>query len=151
MSERTDGDPMKGSSQWPCAILGEIFRRLPFRLTNTLTVLGLTLHCGLSFREQLKNTLDKANVRLAILARAAGSTWGRETSVLRLTHDATLGTFLRYGIALLGSGLCGKHFMASESRITNVAARRIAGVGRSARSVILYVTAGVSSAHDFWC
>ena len=91
---------------------------------------------GLDFKAQLKDMLGKAGIPSGLPARVSGSSWGLETSTLRLTCDALLASLIRYGLVVTGSGLKKKHFSSIETRLTNVAARRILGVGRSARLMV---------------
>ena len=150
MRDRLEGGAVNGHAEWGSVALGEIFAELPYPVSSSLKVLGVTFNMGLDSRHQLESILDKAQVRLAVLARVAGATWGLEMGMLRLTHNSLLVSLIRYGLIIMGSGLFERHFLKMESRITNIAARRITGVGRSARPMVLHFVAGVSSAHNMF-
>ena len=128
----------------------EIVRLLPFGVTDKPTVLGTPFDCGLSSQKRLDCSLEKAKGRLAVLNGVAVAAWGLETSILRLTQDALLVSLHRYGILLLVSSLREKHFPSLESRLTDIASRRIAGAGRSARLLAPHTVAGIFSALNLY-
>ena len=59
-------------------------------------------------------------------------------------------SLVRYGIILLGSGLFERHFLLLEKGLTNIAARRVTGVGRSAGLMILHIASVVASAPNLF-
>ena len=69
-----------------------------------------------------------ARPRLAVRARVPDATWGLNVDMLRLTHDALLVSLLCYALPLVGPGATHGNMLAMEIRITNIAARRIAGM-----------------------
>ena len=99
-------------------------------------MLGITFDCGLNFRKQ-PNALEKTKTRRALLARVAGSTWGPVSLV-------------RYGSVLVGLGLFERGLSSLEAGVPNIAARRITGIGRSARFMALRAAAGMISIHDLF-
>ena len=142
--------PINGWRGWTSRQFDDIFSRLPLPATDRLRVLGVTFDCVLNFREQAINNPEKAKVKLAVVAKVAGSTWGLEASVLRLTRDAFLVRLAQYGIVLVGSGLFEQQLSSIETGVTNIAARKITGTGRSARLMALHAAAGVASTHNLF-
>ena len=142
--------PINGGGEWSGVELERIFARLPYGVSGSLKLLGMHFDVGLDFRTQLSELLGKAGVRFGLLARVSGSSWGLETNTLRLTCDALIVSLIRYGLVVTGAGLFERHFSKIETRLTNVAARRILGIGRSARLIVLHAVAGVQSAHNLF-
>ena len=61
---------------------------LPFRMVSAMEILSLL------FDEQhVDQALNRAKMRMGILARVLGFTWGLETDVLRVTADALAPSF----------------------------------------------------------
>ena len=141
---------INGTREWFGAVLEGIFLHLPYKVADSVKVLGVTFDCCLDFQGQLRAVLDKARVRLALLTRIAGTSWGVETNTLRQTYDALLTSTIRYGLVLMGSGLFEDHLSRIETRLTNIAARRVVGVGGSARLMVLHIAAGVQSARNLY-
>ena len=70
--------------------------------------------------------------------------------MLRITGQALVVSLLRYGYSVAGSGM-GEHCLRKwDTCITNVLARRILGVGPSARLPILRAAAGLMAAHNMY-
>ena len=145
-----EGVPINEGGGWTGPDLGGIFAKLPFAVSAELKVMGFRFDCGLSCTGQLQYVLDKARMRLAVLGRVAGFTWGLETNISRLASDALLVGPIRFGILSMGSGLFGKQLSGIETRITYIAGCRICRMGRTARLVILHIAAGVKSARNWF-
>ena len=71
-------------------------------------------------------------MRQNILKKVASSRWGLEVGVLRMTHDALLGSLLRYALAVAGSCLPPDLSQKIDTRLVDIAAREILGVDRTA-------------------
>ena len=119
--------PNHAAGFWSSAGSGGIFRRLPFRAAESLIFHGVTFDCVPGFAKQLGRVLEKPEIRLAVRARVAVSTWGLETPTLRLSHDALFATLVRYGVVLLGSALAEIRPSSCEKDIAEIAARRFTG------------------------
>ena len=61
-----------------------------------------------------------------------------------------LTSLTRYSMAVVGSGVYEKKFRTLETQLSNVAARRIVGLGISARIETLNAVAGLMSAHNLY-
>ena len=121
---------------------------LPYAYTDPLKILGVWWDARLCFAEHIHRVLDRAKVRHGVMARLARSTWGLEVGVLRSTHAALLVSLSGYGLVAVGSGAYERGLHSLEVQLANISARRIVGVGRSARLATLHMTAGVLSAEN---
>ena len=115
-----------------------------------MKVSGVIFDDGMDFSDHLRGVFERSKVRLAVLARVAGSSWGLEAGAIRQTHDSLLVSLLRYGLILMGSGLFECQLASIETKIANVVARRITGVGRSARLMTLHIAADIMPARNLF-
>ena len=67
---------------------------------------------------------------MGILNRVSGLTWGLDTSVLRMTTDASVTSLLRYGLAITGSLAYEQSLVKLDTAVVNVTARRILVAGQ---------------------
>ena len=98
-----------------------------------MIALGVAFDQLLSFRARAEKLLSQAKIRHGVMFTIARSNWGLKTNVLRQTHVALLISIMRYALPTVGSGLYEADFRRIETKHVNVAARRIVGIGRSAR------------------
>ena len=140
--------PINGGGGLMAEVLGRIFAGSPYPDKESVKILGVVCDAGLTFAEQIASVFERAKIRMAVLARVAGSSWGPETGMLRLTHEALLTSLVRYGWAVIGSGIHEERMLALNTRIVNVAARKVAGASRSERRGALHAAAGVLSAQN---
>ena len=68
--------PSNGGACWRAAALETIFTQLPFPARESIEILGVIFDVGLAFPEHLSVVSGRAKVRLSLLARVAGSSWG---------------------------------------------------------------------------
>ena len=113
-----------------------------------MKVLGVILDNGMSFQKHTDQPLHRAKVRMGLLTRVSGFTWGHETNELRATADALIPGLSRYGLSVVGSGANEQSLRRIDTCIINVAARRVLGAGRSASLSPLHVAAGMQSIHN---
>ena len=83
--------------------------RLPYSQVARIKILGVIFEKDLQFSDHFERTLARVKVRMAILARVAGCSWGLETRLLGATGLALAMSLLLYGWAAAGSGLSEKH------------------------------------------
>ena len=102
---------------------------LPYGEVEQFKLLGIEFDKGFTFEGHLQKVLGKAKMRLAILSKVSSYTWGLETGVLRATGKALATSLLRYGLLVIGSGLSEENAILTDTRVTNVLARKICGVG----------------------
>ena len=122
-------------------LLESISRKLPLKVKESVKILGVTFDATPCFEQQAQRVLVAARTRLAILGTAAGSSWGLEVEMLRLTYKALMVSLPRHALPIVGSGVSENRLLALEKGILDAAARRILGVGRSARIMFLHAAA----------
>ena len=98
-----------------------------------MRVLGVALDRFLALDDQFANIASKSLDRQGILTRAANAFRGLEWGVLRTTHDSVICSLVRYALGLVETCLPPDLFAKIDTRIPNIAARRITGLSRSAR------------------
>ena len=86
--------------------------------------------------------------RHGVVAQLARRTWGLELGLLRGTRSALLPSLARYGLVTFGAFAHQGVINRLETQYANVAARRIAGVSRSAHLEVLHPVAGVTSVRN---
>ena len=94
--------------------------------------------------------MSKAQLRQGILNKVSGTKWGLDIGVLRISYDAIIGSLLRFALVPVGSSIPGDLFWSMETNITNVAARKITGLPRSARVESLHFLAGIHSFRNLY-
>ena len=99
----------------------------PFPLQETVKVLGVLLDSHVTLDEHFRALMSGAQIRQGILTRVARMTWGLDTGVLRATHDALITSLLRYGLTLTGSCLPDDLLNKLDTRVVNIAARKLRG------------------------
>ena len=117
----------------------------PYPLAENIRVLGVLLDRHMQLDAQVESLLAKAQVRQGILKKVAGSKWGLEVGILSMTHDALINSLLRYALAIMGAHLPQDLLQKIDTCITNVAARKIIGVDRTARIETLHFVAGTQT------
>ena len=80
----------------------------------------------------------------------AGHGWESDSDSLRLTRDTLITILTRFGVVLTGFEAFRQQIVALETRVVNIAARRIRGVGAMARLMILRIVAGVFSVRNLY-
>ena len=123
---------------------------LPYQVTSSIKILGVIFDRKFSFTPHIQGIMDRAKIRLAILQRLAGCTWGAETNLLRLTGEALVTSLLRYGLAVTGSGAYEQAISSLDVGVVNIMARKIAGVGCTARLVALHAASGVLAVNNLY-
>ena len=123
---------------------------LPFKWQEEMEILGVTFDERLCFRAHIQRLLGRAKVRHSVMSKLARSSWGLETGVLRVTHEALLTSLIRYGMVATGSGAYESDFCLLQTRHANIAARRVLGIGRSARLGTLFATSNALSARNLY-
>ena len=122
----------------------------PYKHVESFRLLGVTFDNKFSFGAQLERVLSLSKKRLAIMGKVAGFAWGLETNMLRLTGDTLITSLLRYGLAVVGSGLSDDSMRRINTCVLNVMARKIIGVNRTARVPVLHAVSGILSVHNLF-
>ena len=84
------------------------------------------------------------------MACLAGSTWVSGASVLRNAQGASPTSLFRYGQILHGMGAYESGIRKLNTQLINIAARRTAGVSRSARLATAHAMADTTSARNLY-
>ena len=129
---------------------GKVIGELPYSVVSRFRLLGVVFDENFRFQDHVSQILEKAKIRLAILAKVSSNSWGLDTGMLRLTGKALVLSLLRYGLTVTGSGMNDKDMQRIDTRVVNVLARRILGVGPSARLPVLHAVAGVESMNNLY-
>ena len=114
-------------------------------MPTTMKVLGVTQDPYLTLDDHYAGMVAKAQVRQGILSRVAGYTWGLETGALRMTHDAVIGSLLRYALTFTGSCLPPDLMERINTQVVNIAARRIGALDKHTRIEAMHFIAGTMS------
>ena len=122
----------------------------PYPLADNMRALGVQMDEWLTLDEHYKGVFARAQVRQGVLAEVAHSSWGLETSILRITHDALITSMLRYGLTLTGSCLPGDLISRVDTQVINTASRRITGLPLNARIEALRFIAGTHSMRNLY-
>ena len=77
----------------------------PFPLSDRGRILGVVFDKLLQLDMQFNALPAKTQITRNILKKVAGSRWGLEVGVLSMTHDALMGSLLRYALAMTGAHL----------------------------------------------
>ena len=122
----------------------------PYPLEESIKILGIRIDDHFSMDAGVEDLLARSQLRQGILAKLARTTWGLETSVLRITHDALISSILRYGLTIVGS--CCPDDLANriDVAIINVAARRVSGLPLSTRIEVLHFISGTHSYRNLY-
>ena len=129
---------------------GELEPPRPLTYSPVIKILGVRLGETLGIAVHVDNSLNRSIVRHEVMAPLAstGWGWGLEAGVSRSTHTALITSLIKYGLVTFGSHLYEKQLDRLEVQMTNIAARRITGVRRSARPDALLRSAGPTSARS---
>ena len=122
----------------------------PYPVADEMAILGITFDPHMTLDAHFKVLLAKAQLRQGILTRVARTSWGLETTILKVTHDALLTSLLRYGLVVMGSCIPDDLMDKLDTQIINVAARRIVGLPITTRVEALHFIAGTHSSRNLY-
>ena len=94
--------------------------------------------------------LKCSQLRQGIRSRVARATWGLHTTEIRITHDATVSSLLRYGPTLTGSCVPNDVMNKVDTQIFNIASRRIVGLPLSVRVASLHFISATHSLRNLY-
>ena len=123
---------------------------LPFQRVTSFKLLGLVLDQVWSFGGHMNDTQRKMKLRTAILQKVSNSVWGLENRILTITVHALLESIINYGLTVIGSAASTEDFESVDKTVLNPVARKVAGVGFSARREVLYPLADMRSTHNHY-
>ena len=129
----------------------EVYSRgFPYRLAESVKVLGVLIDRYLQLDDQHTMMLSKARVRHSILSKVANSKWGLEAGTLKITYDAVVLSLLRYSLIFTGSCLPMDLAAKVDTRIVNISARKMLGVDATIRIESLHFLAGTRSYNNMY-
>ena len=123
---------------------------LPYTEVAKMKILGAAFDREFSLNDHYSRILEKARIRMSIIARLSGQKWGLETRMLRLTGQSLAISLLRYGFVVTGSGMPDTQLRRLNTLLLNPLARRIVGVGPSARLSVLFAMAGILNSFNLF-
>ena len=123
-------------------------QRLPYAYSSLIKILGVYIDEHLGLQHHYGQIIKRARVRHGVMATLAQRRWGLDVGILRSTHAALLTSLMTYGLAATGGLAYESCLDRLETQQTNIAARRITGVSKSARLAILHMVADVLSARN---
>ena len=124
--------------------------QLPYQSPASFRILGVQKDATLGGTDHYTQVFQKASKRHGVMAFLAQRRWGLEVGTLSSAHSALLTSLVTYGLAAMGGTMYEGIMERLEVQQTNIAARRITGVSRSARLATLHMVAGVISARNLY-
>ncbi|XP_070184084.1 uncharacterized protein, partial [Littorina saxatilis] len=96
---------------------------------NTPTYLGVTFDRRLTWKQQTEKVEARAKLRLALMKKLTGTTWGADAAILKKMYVGSVRPVLEYGVTAWGTAA--KSNFDRVSKVQNQAARIITGTMRS--------------------
>ena len=124
--------------------------QLPYQWNEQIKVLGIVFDPQFTHKVYLQKLLNRAKVRQAVSTRLMHYNWGLLTNILGTTHKALPSSLVRYGKAAVGSGAHERALGALETQQGDIAARRVAGLGVSARIETLFATTNLLTVRNMY-
>ena len=141
--------PTMTEADLPEGIFPPSFRtRLPFNFGEQIRLLGLIIDDGLTQEKQVDSVMRRVLVRQGVMAQLAKRKWGLEVGILRSTHATLITSLISYGLVAVGSTAYEGLLDRLEAQYTNIVARRIVGVDKTARLEVLHMVAGVMTVRN---
>jgi ribonuclease HI len=122
-------------------INGELLKK-----EDTPTYLGVTYDQRLTWKAQTEQAETRAKLRLNLMRRLAGTTWGADAKILKTVYTGSVRPALEYGMA--ASCTTAKSHFDRLNRVQNQATRLITGGMRSTPIQALEETTGLQSLED---
>ena len=108
------------------------FTGAPVPLVEEMKVLGVTIDRMFTLDTHHKTLLSRAQMRQSILNKISSTKWGLEVGILKMSYETIVSSLLRFALVPVGSSYPDDLFWSMETNMTNVAARKITGLPRSA-------------------
>ena len=135
--------------EWTESYQERYLNRLPYQ-ESYLKILGVLFDEHMSYSNHVRVLMGKAGVRHGVVSRLTRSNWGLETNILRVANEALLTSLTRYCLPMIGSGLYENDLRMLEVRHAHIGARRVAGLGMTARIESMLMVAGSQSVHNLF-
>lgn len=113
---------------------------------NTPTYLGVTFDKRLTWKHQTEKVEARAKLRLALMKKLTGTTWGADAAILKKMYAGYVRPVLEYGVTAWGAAA--KSNFDKVSKVQNQAARIITGAMRSTPIQELETITGLEPMED---
>jgi len=110
------------------------------------TYLGITFDRRLTWKPQTEKAEARAKVRLALMKKLAGTTWGADARILKRLYTGRVRPVLEYGMTSWGTAA--KSNFEKVSKVQNQAARLITGAMKSTPIQELETITGLEPMED---
>ena len=110
------------------------------------TYLGVTFDKRLTWKKQTEKAESRAKVRLALMKKLAGTTWGADARTLKRLYTGRVRPVLEYGMTAWGTAA--KSNFDRVSKVQNQATRIITGAMRSTPILELETITGLQPLED---
>ena len=117
----------------------------PIPLSEEKKIRGVTSGAMLTLDAHPRKLLSGAQTRQWISNKVARTRWGLETAALQITHQAAIGSLLRYALGPAGSLIPADLLRKIEVNEANVAARIATGLFSTDRAESLHMLADAQS------
>ena len=113
---------------------------------NTPTYLGVTFDRRLTWKQQTEKVEARAKLRLALMKKLTGTTWGADAAILKKMYVGSVRPVLEYGVTAWGTAA--KSNFDRVSKVQNQATRIITGAMRSTPIQELETITGLEPMED---
>ena len=110
------------------------------------TYLGVTFDKRLTWKQQTEKAEARAKVRLALMKKLTGTSWGADARILKKLYTGSVRPVLEYGVTAWGTAA--KSNFEKVSKVQNQATRIITGAMRSTPIRELETSTGLASLED---
>ena len=124
--------------------------KLPYQDSGNFKLLGLTLDSQWAFHGHHTGLLKKLRVRSAVLRKVSNTKWGLENRILTITVHALIESVIGYGLSLTGSSISVEDMEKMDTVVLNPMARRVTGLGYSARREVLFSLADMRTTQNHY-
>lgn len=108
-----------------------VFNGATLQLANAVTVLGVTIDAGLTFREHLDKTTNKALNIYKAVSKAARATWGLNSEIIRTLYIAVVEPTILYAASVWEPVVKKKYARKKLDKITRMFAIKICKAHRT--------------------
>ena len=108
--------------------------------------LGVTFDRRLTWKQQTQKAESRAKVRLALMRKLSGTSWGADAAVLRKLYTGRVRPVLEYGMSAWGTAT--KSHFSRINKVQNQATRIITGAMRSTPIKTMETTTGLQPLED---
>ena len=122
----------------------------PFPVDDAAKILGVRIDNHLTLDVHFRYLLCRLQVRQAVLSRVAKQKWGLDTAIIKITHDALITSFVRFGLIMVGSCLPDDLDNRMDTQIIDHAAKSIVRLPFPTRIEPPHFLAGTQSSRNLY-